>query len=188
VVHTRQVGDQTLTFIVSGKLWRNSLIMQDKETNSLWSHITGDCMEGELKGTELSQIPSVQTTWADWQTAHPETRVLKKSEEITSSRYEGYFNDPEKTGLFRTLWLQDRLPGKDLIHGLVLGAHQVAVTDAALVVGKPLETDLGDVKITVWRDADGGVRAKTKDGADLLVRAAFWFAWSSFYPNTAVID
>ena len=188
-MHARQVGDRTLSFIVSGKLWRNSLIMQDRETGSLWSHITGECLDGELVGTVLEQVPMVQTTWGEWKKAHPETRVLKKSEEITSSRYESYFSDPERNGLFRTAWLMDRMPGKTKIHGVTLGPHAVAVADEALVVGKPVEHDLGEVKVRIGRDADGGVRAVRLDtGEGLQAHTAFWFAWSSYFPRTAVID
>ncbi len=188
-MHARQVGDQTLTFSVSGKLWRNSLVMQDKETGSLWSHVTGECLEGEYLGTQLEMIPVVQTTWRQWSADHPATRVLEKDEEIKSSQYEGYFADPERTGLFRTVWLQDRLPGKSLVHGLLLGTHGLAVTDAALVAGKPVEVQLDDVKIRVTRGADGGVRAVRKDtGAEVQVRTAYWFAWSTYFPRTAVVD
>ncbi len=188
-MHVRQVGDHTLTFIVSGKLWRNSLIMQDKETGSLWSHVTGECLDGEYKGTRLEMIPVVQTTWAEWSKAHPDTRVLKKSEEIKSSGYESYYADPEKTGLFRTIWLQDRLPGKSLVHGVLLGPHSLAVADGAVVVGKPVTAKMGDVTVRVSREPDGGLRAvRTDTGAELIVRTAYWFAWSTYFPRTEVVD
>ena len=187
-MYARSVGDTSLTLIVSGKLWRNSLIMMDEETGTLWSHVTGEAMEGPLAGRRLATSPSVQTTWAEWRAAHPGTRVLKKSEEILSSRYQRYFDDPERTGLFRTFWLQDRMPGKAKIHGVVRGPHAVAVADAALVPGEPRTFELGEAQVTMTRDADGGVRAVTSTGEDLLVRTAYWFAWSSFYPNTAVVD
>ncbi len=29
--------------------------MQDRETNSLWSHITGEAMEGEMKGAQYGE-------------------------------------------------------------------------------------------------------------------------------------
>jgi hypothetical protein len=189
VVHVRQVEDKTLTFIVSGKLWRNSLIMQDKETGSLWSHVTGVCLEGEYKGTQLEMIPVVQTTWSQWVADHPETRVLKKSEEIKSAPYQRYFDDPEKTGLFSTVWLQDRLPGKSLIHGVMLGTHSLAVADAALAAGASVTGKLGDVEVKVTRGADGGVSAVRSDtGEELVVRTAYWFAWSTYFPKTEVID
>ena len=189
MVHVRQVEDKTLTFIVSGKLWRNSLIMQDKETGSLWSHVTGECLEGDYKGMQLEMIPVVQTTWAQWSADHPATRVLKKSEEIKSSPYESYFSDPEKNGLFRTAWLQDRMPGKSLIHGLTLGAHSLAVADSALSEGDSITGKVGEVEVKVTREADGGVTAvRTDTGGALIVRTAYWFAWSTYFPKTEVID
>ncbi len=189
MVHVRQIEDRLLTFIVSGKLWRNSLIMQDKETGSLWSHVTGECLEGEYAGMELEMVPVIQTTWAQWAADHPGTRVLKKSEEIKSSSYEKYFNDPEKTGLFRTDWLMDRLPGKALIHGVELGTHSLAVVDEALPSGGSVTGKLGDVEVAMTRGTDGGISAvRTDTGAALIVRTAYWFAWSTYFPNTAVID
>jgi hypothetical protein len=189
VVHVRQIEDKTLTFIVSGKLWRNSLIMQDKETGSLWSHVTGECLEGEYVGMHLEMIPVVQTSWEQWSADHPDTRVLKKSEEVKSSAYESYFNNPEKTGLFHTTWMQDRLPGKTLIHGIKLGVHALAVTDAALEAGATVEGKLGEVEVEMTRGVDGGITARRTDtGGPLIVRTAYWFAWSTFFPNTGVID
>ena len=54
-----------LTFGVSGMLWKDSLIMYDRQTRSLWSHVTGKAMKGPLQGTVLTVYPtSMQTTWA----------------------------------------------------------------------------------------------------------------------------
>ncbi len=189
MVYARTVADTDLTLIVSGKLWRNSMIMMDEETGSLWSHVTGKCLEGEHAGTVLEVVPSVQTTWAEWRDDHPDTRVLAKSEAITSSRYQSYYDDPERTGLFRAQWLMERLPGKTLVHGVTVGPHALAVTDERMDAGRPVEGELGGVAVTLRLDPDGGVRAVRNDtGEELPVRTAYWFAWSGFFANTAVID
>lgn len=188
-MHARQVGDQELTFIVSGKLWRNTMVMQDEQTGSLWNHITGECFEGEYVGTTLSMVPVVQTTWQEWIAAHPDSRVLKKSEEVTSSQYEDYFDDKERMGIFRTAYLQDRLPGKSIVHGLAMGAHSVAVADDALVEGKPVTAMVAEVRVEFRREASGGVSAKRLDtGEVLVVRSSYWFAWSAYFPKTGVVD
>jgi hypothetical protein len=59
--------------------------MRDLETESLWSHIMGKCMRGDLIDTELEMLPGVMTTWADWKTKHPSTTVLNLSR--TASEY-----------------------------------------------------------------------------------------------------
>jgi hypothetical protein len=187
VVYARELDGQVLTLIVSGKLWRNSLIMMDEESGSLWSHVTGECLEGEHAGRSLRRLPSVQTTWAAWRDAHPGTRVLKKSAEILSSRYERYFADQDRAGMFRSLWLHDRMPAKALVHGVTDGPHALAVRDDVLAPGDGRTVDLAGRPVRLVRDRDGGVRAYAADGGELPVFTAFWFAWSSFHPNTAVV-
>ena len=58
-------------------LWRNSLVMMDEETGSLWSHVVGEALQGPLKGKVLKTVPVVQTSWAAWIKQHPDTKVLK---------------------------------------------------------------------------------------------------------------
>jgi hypothetical protein len=189
VVYARTLGAHTYTFQVSGKLWRNSFIMEDRETSTSWSHVTGRALDGPGRGARLRALPSVQTTWAEWKVAHPGTDVLKKSEEVLSSHYEKYFSDPERMGLFRAQWLTERMPGKTLVWGATVGAHAVAVRDEALADGKPATVDLGGTSVAIERGADGGVRAFAgEDRDEIPVTRAFWFAWSSFYPNTKVVD
>jgi len=163
--------------------------MEDRETSTSWSHVTGRALGGPGRGAQLQGLPSVQTTWAEWKEAHPETDVLKKSEEVLSSHYEKYFSDSERFGLFRAQWLTERMPGKTLIWGATVGPHAVAVTDQALEEGAKVKVELGETTVVVERGSDGGVRAYTGyDRDEIPVTRAFWFAWSSFYPNTQVAD
>lgn len=50
--------------------------MYDEETQSLWSHLLGKCMQGGLKGQELEIIPSVMTDWSSWKKLNPGTTVM----------------------------------------------------------------------------------------------------------------
>ena len=52
--------------------------MFDRETLSLWSHITGKAIAGPLKGMRLTMLPAVHTTWGLWRANHPDTMVLEK--------------------------------------------------------------------------------------------------------------
>jgi hypothetical protein len=64
------------SFGVSGKLWRNDLVLYDSATGSLWSQLLATAIRGPLTGTRLRLRPSTLTTWAEWRTAHPGTVVL----------------------------------------------------------------------------------------------------------------
>jgi hypothetical protein len=158
VVYARTLGRTTYTFQVSGRLWRNNLIMEDRETGSSWSQVTGRAVDGKHRGAQLEKLEAVQTTWTQWRSAHPFTRVLKKSEEVLGSEYQAYFDDPEKMGLFRAQWLAERMPGKTLVYGASIGAHAVAVTDGALG-NEVVSAALGDTPVFLARSRDGGVRA-----------------------------
>lgn len=209
-------------------LWRNAFIMIDRETETWWSHITGEAISGPNKGQFLEKIQSVQTTWAQWYREHPQTSVIRKSEAVTSSHYQGYFDNPEKTGLFRSQWLVGRLPGKKLVWGAALGPHAVAATGEAFGTDRLVQVALGKKSVVLAWAVDGGVRGWVAVVADkslrfsadnegwfdretgsrwdlengrclkgkfqgevlgsVAVTRVFWFAWSSYYPNTKVID
>jgi hypothetical protein len=159
VVYVRDVDDTTLTLVVSGKLWRNSLIMQDNQTGTLWSHITGEALDGTMKGRYLETIPSVQTTWADWFAEHPDTRLLKKEQEVRGSRYEKYFRDPDRAGMFNVEWLKGRLAGKSMVYGITRGPFSVAITEVRMDSVSLLMIHPGYDPVVVFRSDDGGVRA-----------------------------
>lgn len=166
--------------------------MQDLETKTIWSQVTGEALEGELVGFQLNVIPAVQTTWSKWFAEHPNTKLLKKPDQIVNSNYAGYFKDPKRTGLFRGEWLTNRMPGKTLVYGIRYGNEAVAVTAELLEDGEYHRIQLDGHEILVGRTADGGVRAwilreKGKKRA-LDVLEIYWFAWSAFYPHTAVAD
>jgi len=95
VVYARTVKDQTVTLCVSGQLWNSSLVMMDVETKSLWSHILGECMQGDLKGAVLKALPCDMVTWKAWREAHPKTTVLNLSR--TSKNYaKEFYRDPQR--------------------------------------------------------------------------------------------
>jgi hypothetical protein len=189
VVYARRVGDRTLTFIVSGKLWRDSLIMMDRETRTLWSHVTGEAIHGELKGTRLEAMPVAYTTWERWKAKHPDTLVLMKDEPVNGSPYEAYQNDPERFGMTRAKRVIEKLPGKAVVHGAVVGGEAVAVTDQAMQEKKRRKATVSGREILFRRSADGAIRAFEADSEnEIPVTRAYWFAWIAFYPGTQLLE
>ncbi|MBD3181238.1 DUF3179 domain-containing protein [Candidatus Poribacteria bacterium] len=94
MVYASAVNGQVLNFSVSGMLWNRSLVMQDQETKSLWSHILGRAMRGQLKGTELELIPAKVVTWGAWKNQHPETTVLNMRR-TTDDYTKNFYKHPE---------------------------------------------------------------------------------------------
>src|SRR5262245_21279218 len=51
------------------------MLLADRETNSYWDHITGECVHGALKGRRLEVFPLVQTVAGTVVEAYPDARV-----------------------------------------------------------------------------------------------------------------
>jgi hypothetical protein len=127
-VYGRKYRDKELRFEPSGGLMHSSLVMQDKETDSYWSIMTGDSLAGELKGTPLEELPvGVKAQWKDWFAAHPDTLVLsvegREHEDVNP--YDNYFSSAE--GFRGMTATDDRLPTKTPIYAFQLDGDPYAV-------------------------------------------------------------
>ncbi len=114
-------------FGVSGLLWRNNLIMYDRNTEeSLWPQMarTGGC--GEEKGTPLQSVAAFELTWEAWKTLYPDTRVLSSNtghfRNYSRSGYPyGNYEAPDNSVLlFPQPVNEDRLP-KERVLGIPVG-------------------------------------------------------------------
>jgi len=223
-VYARKVGEQTLTLGVSGNLWKDVLVLYDRETDSLWTQLSGKAIDGPMAGKGLEEIPSEMSTWAEWKARHPHTVVLKKSVPVGPGHI-NYAADPDMLGIFGSKNADERLGGKEMVYGVRLpGGAAVAVVESHLrnQVGVVVSRD--DTPVLISESAAGGVVAyrlpagpaavrqadgawKLSDGSRLdansgeltagprqgetlerlPVTRAYWFAWASFYPRSAVV-
>ncbi len=117
VVYGRTVGNRTLTFGVSGMLFRDALVMFDRETDTLWTHVDGQAIKGPLGGQTLVPVAAVHATWKQWKTMYPDSQVLKKPSGFGSS-YESYNRSSSRLGIFGRRNRDTRLPGKERILGI----------------------------------------------------------------------
>lgn len=130
-MYTREANGKELELRVSGKLYKDALVMFDRETSTLWTQVDGKALRGPLLGSRLTEVPAVQTTWKTWKTLHPDTLVLRKPGPQGGSVYADYFQDSSRRGLFGTEG-DHRLGGKDKIVGIHDLADAVAVPESAL--------------------------------------------------------
>ena len=75
-MYERRLEGRELSFGHNGTLLENAFVMYDRQTNSLWLHVTGEAFFGPLKGKRLTPMPSTVTTWAAWKRAYPHSLVL----------------------------------------------------------------------------------------------------------------
>lgn len=79
-MYGRQVEERTLDFGHSGRLYKNGFVLYDFQTQSLWTHVTGEAIYGELKGKKLQRATGILVTprisFSDWRKQFPHTKVL----------------------------------------------------------------------------------------------------------------
>jgi hypothetical protein len=79
------VNDQQLTFGFHG-IWQGVAVVYDRQTRSVWLHLTGECIEGPFKGTTLKAIAGRHVLWSEWKRDHPNTQVMGEEQRF-KSRY-----------------------------------------------------------------------------------------------------
>lgn len=124
-MYSRDIGGQTYTFGVSGKLIRNVMVMFDRETETLWSQLLGRAVEGELAGTELEFFPYWLMTWQEWKTRHPNTLAMVKGYQGLRDPYQDYY-ESSQAGVLGETYSDDRLYTKQYVIGVAQGDEAVA--------------------------------------------------------------
>ena len=205
------MGERALNFSVSGKLWHRSLVMQDRETGTLWSHLLGQAMEGELKGAKLKMFPSQMTDWKTWLRANPDTTVLNMSRTSQEYRRE-FYRDPAlfvlglRVGARTKAWTFDRLLKERVVNDRVGDLPVVLFFDPESLTAQAFERRVGGAetqfRITDQRFVDersgsswDPIKGKALDGASagqqLIAVPAIvsgLMPWAVFHPDTEGIS
>jgi len=69
----RRIQDQVTTFGVSGLLYNSNLIPYDRATNSNWSQMSLQSVNGQNIGRKADLVSVIETTW---KTMYPESEVV----------------------------------------------------------------------------------------------------------------
>ncbi len=146
----RRVDGRVLSFGTSGMLYQSALVMYDRQTESLWSHFTGQAIAGRLTGAELEGLPVSTVAWRDWRNAHPQGLVLSREtgfdRDYGSNPYPGYDDVDNPPFLFEGE-IDGRFAAKTRVVGTGLDSTPTAIRlDALLERGVvPFELDGGPV-------------------------------------------
>lgn len=98
-------------------LYRDALVMFDRETSTLWSQVDGRAIKGPLAGQVLQPLPAVHATWQEWKALYPDSVVLKKRGE-RGSPYGDYRRDPSRLGVFGRRLKRSAVPPKEQVLGV----------------------------------------------------------------------
>ena len=155
VAYDRNAAGRVLDFGTSGMLYQSSMVMYDRQTQSLWTHFDGLAVIGELIGTQLDFWPMAIVSWAAWRDAHPDGMVLTTEtgyhRNYGRNPYVGYETSERLlTPAFQSTEIDERLPAKERVVGIRSAGGAVAVRHAHLTESGVVEVDLADVPLVVW--------------------------------------
>lgn len=173
----------------SGLLIRSNKVMYDLLSKSVFDTFTGRAVTGSMRaaGVVLEQATVVVTTWGEWKTAHPGTKIVAQDGGIGRSYPEDPLRGRDDDGpIFPIGDVDPRMPVQANVVGVIAPdgtpvAFPVDQARAELAAGRSVA--LGDIEV---RDDGGGLRVRVRGGEELPAHQAFWFAWSQFHPETVV--
>ena len=110
------------TFGVSGLLYNANLILYDRNTDSNWSQLKLECVNGALINDEPKLYDVVETDWKTWKTLYPNTKVLSTetgfSRSYGNSPYGDYSTNNNRF-IFRPTITNPSLPNKDRVYCII---------------------------------------------------------------------
>lgn len=181
VLFEARAGERRFEFGSSGFLFRSNKLMYDRQTKTLWNHLTGEPVIGELAGSavRLKRLPVVIASWGEWRRQHPRTTVLSletghQRPYHAGAAYGRYF---ASTGTMFPVWQKSAaLHDKARVFTLVIeGRAKAYALEALNDAGGVVNDDFAGRAVVVhYRDAVG--------------RAALAPRWGTAYANDLTIE
>ncbi len=151
----------------SGFLYRSNKLMYDKASSSLWNTFWGEPVVGNLAESEirLERGAVVNTTWGEWKTRHPESKVLSLDTGFNRDYKEGaayrqYFATDKL--MFQVPFEDNRLKNKAEVFTIIEGdslENSLALHLDFLTKNPLYQTEFNGRNVIVLTDRSGGVRA-----------------------------
>lgn len=158
VAYDRRVAGRLLDFGTSGKLYQSSLVMYDRQTQSLWTHFDGQAVLGHLAATRLDFYPAITVSWELWSQANPDGLVLNRQnpyyspESYGGNPYVGYDTNPTLLSpSFQSEPIDPRLAEKERVVGIrTPDGDAVAIVHSQLQEQGVAEFTLAGENLVAW--------------------------------------
>lgn len=171
----RMIQGNETTFGVSGLLYNSNLIPYDRHTDSYWSQINLNCVNGTLKGQNAITHQVIETTWKTWKEMYPNSKVITTEtgfdRNYNTYPYGDYRTNHEKL-LFPVSPNDERMPSKERVLAVIDDGKAKVYRFNNFEGGtKILKDDFNGIQIVIIGNKDKNfmVAYRTKlDGSDNL--------------------
>lgn len=189
LAYKAQINKQAIKFGTSGLVYNSNTLFYDRQTESLWSQVTGEAISGPASGMKLEMVPSAMVSWTEWKAKYPQTQVLTTNTGHKRN-YECLPYDANSNRLlFPVSQVDNRLPLKEKVVGVEVAGHFKAYPFSLLPNGTETATidEFNGQKIQIDFNKEAQTAFVTDGEGNILPSTTlYWFAWFSFHPQTEV--
>jgi hypothetical protein len=140
------VNGQTLKFRLAG-INNQNFIMRDEETGSWWQQVSGEAIQGALKGQRLAAVDYDELSFGLWKRENPHGRVLRpEAGKIESADWE---SEVAKMPVTVSSQLDKTLDPRALILGIRVDGKAKAYPFSALEKQSPILDNVGGRDLVV---------------------------------------
>src|SRR5689334_14836115 len=118
--------------------------MRDEETGSWWQQVSGECIEGPLKGKQLTLVAHDELPFALWKREQPSGRILLPDAGVASQYEPADWEDRyARLRAITPVDPNDQLKPRDLVIGITINKADKAYPMAKLDKQMPVTDTLG---------------------------------------------
>lgn len=190
-VYDRRVAEQVLSFENSGALWRDTLVLRDRETGTYWSAATGRALNGPLAGERLHSIPAILTRAVDWQLAFPHSLYLELEKPTSVPFLMRLYRISRWQGVSGKKTDDRRYKPKEELFAIARGDEAFAFTAEEIQQRDRVEVTLGAKPVLIeWDPVLETPRAYSAESAvqELPLVPMYWFAIDRHFERVRTLE
>jgi len=145
--------------------------MKDDQTGSWWQQVTGEAIQGPLKGTRLNLVDHDEISFGLWNGEHPGGRVLRPDPSV-ERLYEpaDWEEQYSRLRVVTPAAPDDHTPPRTLVYGVSIDGSAKAYSNASIQRQSPVVDHVGQTALLIVMEKDKkSVRAfdRSVDGREL---------------------
>jgi hypothetical protein len=188
-IYDRRAGGHVLEFRNSGTLWRDSLVLQDRETGTYWSAATGRALYGPLAGERLRPVPAVLARVSAWERVFPRSLYMDLDRDTSVPLLIRLYSASQWQGLSGQRTGDSRHRPKETVFTVAEGDEALAFTAGEIEAAGQLDTAISGEPVSIrWDVALSAPRATRRDGTEMAVVPMFWFAAARHFAHLTTLN
>jgi hypothetical protein len=188
-IYDRRAGGHVLEFRNSGTLWRDSLVLRDRETGTYWSAATGRALYGPLAGERLRPVPAVLARVSAWERVFPRSLYMDLDRDTSVPLLMRLYSASQWQGLSGQRTADSRHRPKETVFTVAEGDEALAFTAGEIEAAGQLDTAISGEPVSIrWDAALSAPRATRRDGTEMAVVPMFWFAAARHFARVTTLN